>query len=53
MATAAKKTKKTIFDGPSGRMSVCQEGIPLFEGAEHELIRSTSAGVCVFIKQNV
>lgn len=36
MATAAKK-KKTIFDGPSGRMSVCQEGIPLFEGAEHEL----------------
>lgn len=54
MATAAKKKqKKTIFDGPSGRMSVCQEGIPLFEGAEHELIRSTSAGVCVFIKQNV
>lgn len=52
MATAAKKKKK-IFDGPSGRMSVCQEGIPLFEGAEHELIRSMSAGVCVFIKQNV
>lgn len=35
MATAAKKQNN--FDGPSGRMSVCQEGIPLFEGAEHEL----------------
>lgn len=48
-----QKNKKKIFDGPSGRMSVCQEGIPLIEGAEHELIRSMSAGFCVFIKQNV
>lgn len=32
-----QQKNKTIFDGPSGRMSVCQEGIPLFEGAEHEL----------------
>lgn len=38
--------KKKIFDGPSGRMSVCQEGIPLFEGAEHELEAWVQGFVC-------
>lgn len=42
----SSKKKKTIFDGPSGRMSVCQEGIPLFEGAEHELEAWVQGFVC-------
>lgn len=40
------------MDQVAGCLCVKKES-PLFEGAEHELIRSTSAGVCVFIKQNV